>query len=194
MKAMLKRMPPRRRREGLTDYRKRLKLVKSGLPRLVVRKSNRYITVQVINSKPGGDQTLITVTSKKLAKYGWRAGTKNLPAAYLTGLLAGILSKKKGVKEAIVDIGLYRPVKGSRLFAAVKGFLDAGVKVPVGDGVFPEEERLKGSHIREFYNTLKLKEGVETRQFSKSPEEVYANLEEHFEMVKGKILAEADAG
>lgn len=190
MKAMLKRMPPRRRREGLTDYRVRLKLVKSGLPRLVIRKSNRYITVQVINSKAGGDDTLLTVTSKKLAEYGWRAGGKNLPAAYLTGLLAGILAKKKGVREAIVDIGLYRPVKGSRLFAAVRGFLDAGIEIPAGDEVFPDKERLKGTHIREFYQMLR-EEAAETRQFSKSSEEVYSKLEEHFEMVKERILSKA---
>ncbi|MEM0079330.1 MAG: 50S ribosomal protein L18 [Nitrososphaerota archaeon] len=186
---ILKRRPPRRRREGLTDYRVRLKLVKSGIPRLVVRKSNRYITVQVVNSKAGGDETLVTITSKILRKYGWRASTKNIPAAYLTGLLAGLVAKKRGVEKAIVDIGLYTPVSGSRVFAAVKGFIDAGIDVPVGEEKIPGEERIKGFHISSYYNMLREK-GLETIQFSKSPGDVYTSLDRHFEEVKEKIMIE----
>lgn len=187
--SMLKRMPPRRRRLGLTDYRARYKLVKSGLPRLVIRKTNRYIIVQVITSKAGGDETLLTVTSKKLGEYGWRASFKNLPAAYLTGLLAGLLAKKKGVEKAIADIGLYEPIKGSRIFAVVKGFKDAGVDVPASEEVFPEEDRLKGSHIREYFEMLRSGE-TPSIQFRKMPEEVYSNIEEHFEKVKERIFSE----
>ena len=33
----------RRRREGKTDYKKRLNLLKSELPRFIVRISNKYI-------------------------------------------------------------------------------------------------------------------------------------------------------
>jgi len=188
--SMLKRLPPRRRREGLTDYRMRLKLVKSGLPRLVIRKTNRYIIVQVIKCREGGDETLLTVTSKKLLEYGWRGGLKNIPASYLTGLLAGIQAKKKGIGKAIVDIGLHKPVKGSRVFAAVKGFIDAGVDVPAGEEIFPDEERIRGSHISDYYRRIR-EEGLETRQFSKVGE-VYEELEKHFEEVKERILREAE--
>ncbi len=183
---ILKRRLPRRRRQGLTDYRVRLKLVKSGLPRLVIRKSNRYITVQVIESRAGGDKTLLTVTSKHLLKYGWKASTKNLPAAYLTGFLAGLIAKKKGVEKAIVDLGLYTPVTWSRLFAAVKGFRDAGIDVPVSEEKLPNEERIKGTHIQEYFQMIKEK-NIETTQFSKSPEEVYNMLTKHFEEVKERI-------
>jgi len=191
--SMLKRMPPRRRRLGLTDYRARYKLVKSGLPRLVVRKTNRYIIVQVVKSREGGDETLLTVTSKKLADYGWRAGFKNLPAAYLTGLLAGSLAKEKEVGRVIVDIGFQRPVKGSRIFAAVKGFIDAGVEVPASEEIFPEEERLRGSHIREYFEALR-SEAQETAQFRKASEDVYSKLEKHFEEVKERILSKGGKG
>lgn len=187
--AGLKRIPPRRRREGLTDYRARLKYVKSGLPRLVIRKSNRYITVQVVESRQGGDGTLVTVTSKHLAKYGWRGGGKNLPAAYLTGLLAGLIAKKKNVRKAIVDIGLYTPVDGSRVFAAVKGFLDAGVEVPVSDEKLPGEDRISGAHIQEYYLKLR-EESPESRQFSRSPEDVYGRLTDHFQEVKERLIKE----
>ncbi|MCL7383483.1 MAG: 50S ribosomal protein L18 [Thaumarchaeota archaeon] len=183
---ILKRRPPRRRREGVTDYRVRLKLVKSNLPRLVIRKSNRYIIIQLVESRVGGDKTLITVTSKHLLDYGWRAGTKNLPAAYLTGFLAGLLAKKKGVEKAVVDIGLYTPVSGSRIFAAVKGFTDAGIDVKVGGEKLPREERIKGTHIQEYYQMIR-ERNIETIQFSKSPEDVYTRLAEHFEEVREKI-------
>lgn len=188
--SMLKRLPPRRRREGLTDYRMRLKLVKSRLPRLVIRKTNRYIIVQVVRCKEGGDETLLTVTSKKLLKYGWKGGLKNLPASYLTGLLAGIQAKKKGIEKAIVDIGLHKPVKGSRIFAAVKGFIDAGVDVPAGEEIFPDEDRIRGSHISEYYQRIK-EEGLETKQFSKVGD-IYEELEKHFDEIKEKILKEAE--
>jgi len=187
--SILKRIPPKRRRLGLTDYRKRLKLVKSDLPRLVIRRTNRYLITQVIKSKLGGDETLITVTSKKLADYGWRAGFKNTPAAYLTGFLAGLLAKKKGIGKAVVDIGLHRAVKGSKVFAAVKGFIDAGVEVAASEGVFPDEDRIKGVPIMEYYKSIK-ESDVETIQFSKSDEEVYMNLDSHFSQVKERILKE----
>lgn len=187
--SILKRIPPKRRRLGLTDYRKRLKLVKSGLPRLVIRRTNRYLITQVIKSKLGGDETLITVTSKKLADYGWRASFKNTPAAYLTGFLAGLLAKKKGIEKAVVDIGLHRAVKGSKVFAVVKGFIDAGVEVAASEEVFPDEDRIKGVPIMEYYKSIK-ESGVETTQFSKSDEEVYMNLDSHFSQVKERILKE----
>lgn len=186
---ILKRRPPRRRREGLTDYRIRLKLVKSGLPRLVVRKSNRYITVQVVESRASGDRTILTVSSRHLSRYGWRASTKNLPAAYLTGFLAGLIAKKKGIQKSIVDIGLYTPISGSRLFAAIKGFRDAGVEVPVSEEKLPSEDRVKGGHIHEYYQIIK-EQNIETRQFSKSPMEIYNRLSEHFEEVKQRIMEE----
>lgn len=184
---ILKRRSPRRRREGLTDYRIRLRLVKSGLPRLVIRKSNKYITVQVVESRSGGDKTILTVSSKHLSRYGWRANTKNLPAAYLTGFLAGIIAKKKGIQKAIIDIGLYTPVSGSRLFAAVKGFRDSGVEVPVREEKLPDKDKVNGIHIQEYYQMVK--EGnIETYQFSRSPGEIYNRLTEHFEEVKQKIV------
>lgn len=186
--SLLKRMPPRRRREGLTDYRQRLKLVKSGLPRLVVRKTNRYIIVQVIKPKLGGDETILTVTSKKLREYGWKASLKNTPAAYLTGLLAGLMVKDK-VEKAILDIGLQRPSKGARVFAAALGFRDAGVEIPLGEEKLPSEDRIKGKHITEYYQMLRRSENP-TIQFSKMDETIYTNLEAHFEEVKNRILEE----
>jgi len=189
---LLLRMPPRRRREGLTDYRKRLKLVKSGLPRLVIRRTNRYLIVQLILSKAGGDQTVITVTSKKLAEYGWRGGFKNLPAAYLTGLLAGKMALSKGYEKAIVDLGLQRPVYGSRLFAAVKGAADAGLEIPAAEEVFPDEDRVRGEHVKEYFNSLA--EQQDRVQFRRCDPGFYSRLPDVFEEVKNKILERYGGG
>ena len=186
--SLLKRMPPKRRRLGLTDYRKRLKLVKSGLPRLVVRKTNKHIIVQVIKPKFGGDETILTVASKKLREFGWKASLKNTPAAYLTGLLAGLLIRSR-VSKAVLDIGLHRPSRGSKVFAAALGFKDSGIEMPVGEEILPDEDRIKGAHISSYYKSLK-ESGAETIQFSKSDESVYTNLEAHFEEVKNRILRE----
>ena len=50
----------RRRRQGKTDYRRRLKLIKSEMPRASVRITNTKIMVQIIEFSMKGD--LITVS------------------------------------------------------------------------------------------------------------------------------------
>src|SRR5688500_152312 len=102
----------RRRREGKTDYRTRLALVKSGAPRLVVSKSHRTITVPFIESDEKGDVTRAAATSKDLVQHGWTASPAATPAAYLTGLLAAKRAKGKGVESAVLDLGRNEPTKG----------------------------------------------------------------------------------
>ena len=41
------------------------------------------------------------------------------------------------------------PHGSGRLFAAVKGLVDAGVDVHVSDEVLPDAERIGGTHIKE---------------------------------------------
>ncbi len=137
----------RRRRQEKTNYRKRLFMVKSKKPRIVVRKSNKSMIVQVINFEPKGDRTVCSAVSRELKKFGWDFGASNISSAYLTGFLCGTRAKKNNVKEAILDIGLQTPIHGSRVFASLKGFVDAGVTVPADAVVFPKEERLKGKHL-----------------------------------------------
>ena len=137
----------RRRREGNTNYKRRLGLLKSGKTRLVVRRTNRYITCQLVNYTPKGDVVLASETSQSLKKGGWKHGFNNLPAAYLTGYAIGLASKKAKVKEAILDYGLYDKVNGSRVYAVLKGAVDAGLNVPHDEKVFPKEDRLAGKHI-----------------------------------------------
>lgn len=141
------RVPFRRRREGRTDYRDRLALIKSGAPRLVVRKGLRTITVQFVEFHEKGDVVRAAATSRELAQHGWTHSGSATPAAYLTGLLAARRAKGKGVARAVLDIGHHEPTKGSRVFAALKGVLDGGVQVPHSDEVLPDEKRLQGAHL-----------------------------------------------
>jgi large subunit ribosomal protein L18 len=57
------------------------------------------------------------------------------------------MAVKKGIKEGILDIGRYRPTKGSKLFAALKGVIDAGIECPYDEKKVPSEERLTGTHL-----------------------------------------------
>jgi len=138
----------KRRMERRTNYRKRLALIKSGKVRLVIRKSLSNISVQLVNFNPNGDQTVASAVSSELKKFGWTK-TGNIPAAYLTGLLAGKKAKEKNVKEAVLDLGIQTSTKGSRIYAALKGVLDAGVNVPHSKDILPSEDRISGKHISE---------------------------------------------
>jgi len=151
----------RRRREGKTDYKARLGLIRSGKPRAIVRVSNRYVYVQIAESRPGGDTVTASASSRELAGLGWKAGTGNIPSAYLTGALAGRRGLAKGVKEAILDIGLRSSTKGSRLYAALKGLADAGLQVPHSEDILPSGERVEGGHIAGFAK-LSMAQSAET--------------------------------
>lgn len=137
----------KRRRLGKTNYKKRLQLLTSGTPRLVVRKSLNYISAQIVTFDPKGDKTIVSANSRELKKIGWKFSCDNLPAAYLTGLAIGKVAVKNKITEAILDSGLYTMTKGSRIYAVVKGAIDAGLKVAIDTEVLPSEERISGKHI-----------------------------------------------
>ena len=140
-------VPFRRRRQGRTDYRYRARLLRARVPRAVVRLSNKHTAVQFVEYDARGDRVVITAHSKDLKEFGWEASTSNIPAAYLTGYLAGQRALEKGIEEAVLDIGLKVPAKGATCFAALKGLVDAGITIPHGEEVLPTEERLMGNHI-----------------------------------------------
>ncbi|MFX0046978.1 MAG: 50S ribosomal protein L18 [Candidatus Hermodarchaeota archaeon] len=150
------RKPFRRRAEGKTNYHKRLKLLKSKKLRAVIRASNNHIIVQIIQSKIGGDKVIVSAHSKELSsKFGWNANTGNVPAAYLTGFLAGSRAKKQNVQDAILDLGIF--YHRNRVLAAFKGILQSGLEIPHNEDFFPEniEETIKGSHIEQYASLLK---------------------------------------
>lgn len=142
------RVPLRRRREGKTDYRLRLGLLRGGKPRAVVRFTNHRVLVALTDYDPGGDRVFAAADSEELQRVGFPArGLSSTPAAYLTGYLAGLRAKEAGRTQAILDAGLRRPSTGGRLLGALKGLLDAGVDIPNGGEGFPSADRLNGSHL-----------------------------------------------
>jgi len=154
-------VPFRRRRDGKTDYRKRLGLLKGNAPRAVFRKSLQNAIVQIVVYNPDGDRTVASAFSRELVRYGWGSATGNLPAAYLTGLLAGKRAKARGIESAVLDIGLNSPTKGSRVFACLKGLLDAGIEIPHDEEVLPSADRLEGKHLGE--NVMKAFKDVKAK-------------------------------
>ncbi|MFH1823409.1 MAG: 50S ribosomal protein L18 [archaeon] len=144
---MRKKVSYKRKREGRTDYRKRLIFLKSGVPRLVIRKSNKYLTVQLVESAEARDKIILGITSQILKKHGWNFSFKNIPAAYLTGFI--LAKKAKLSKTIIVDFGRHPSTKGSKIYAVIKGCIDGGLKVKVGEGILPEEKKLFGEKTKQ---------------------------------------------
>lgn len=180
-------MPHRRRREKKTDYRLRLSLLRSGKPRFIVRKSNNNILCQVIESNEKGDKTIVSVSSRDIKALGWKAHCGNIPSAYIVGYLC---AKKSSKKEAVFDIGTNVSTKGSAFYAALKGAVDGGLKIPHSKEILPDEKRARGGHIAAFALKLKKERPDEyKKRFSTylkagiSPED----LPKHFEEVLRKI-------
>lgn len=182
-------VPFRRKREGRTYYKKRLKLLMSNKCRFVVRKSLKSVYASIIEYTPKGDKVLVAVSSQSLIKLGWKGDPGNLPSAYLTGFIMGKRSLQKGVKEVVLDMGFNNSVKGSRLYAALAGALDSGLKIPVNPEILPSKERITGEHIAKYAHSLKPNKEKYESQFSGylkkgiAPEEFV----KHFNEVKGKI-------
>ena len=137
----------RRRKENKTNYAKRLSMVIGGKPRIVVRKTNKYVYAQGVFFDRNGDKTEVQANSKELEGMGWKKAKRNTPSAYLTGLLFGTRALKKNRAEWILDIGFNSPVHGGICFAVLKGALDAGLKIPFDEKAIPKQERIAGKHL-----------------------------------------------
>jgi len=175
------RVPMRRRREVRTDYHQRLRLLKSGKPRLVARVSNNHVRAQLVTTGMAGDDTLAAAHSGDLAAFGWDAPTGNLPSAYLTGLLAGYRAREADLAEAVLDIGLNSPTPGAKVFAVQEGAIDAGIDIPHNEGVFPAWERTRGEHIAAYAAD---QDGLYAGAFDAT------DLPEHFDAVRETIQEE----
>lgn len=162
--------------------------------RLVVRFSNRDIVCQVIYATIKGDIVMAAAYAHELPKFGITLGLTNYSAAYATGLLLSrrLLTKLKladayqGVDKAdgemfhiedadegprpfmaLLDVGLVRTTTGHRVFGAMKGAVDGGLRVPHSEKRFPgynsddssfEPEELKkrimGGHVADYMRYL----------------------------------------
>jgi large subunit ribosomal protein L18 len=155
----------RRRRESKTDYLKRLKLLKSGKPRVVFRRTNKYVIVQYIISDEAKDKVVLGFNSSELLKYGWpkeaASGLKNTTASYFLGYLMGKTIQKKKLEEPIIDFGMIQALHKSRVYGFLKGIIDSGIKISCKEEAFPEPERIKGEHLKNKVDFEKIKSNLD---------------------------------
>jgi len=139
----------KRRREGKTDYRARIRLInqdknKYNTPkyRFVVRFTNKDIVAQIISANISGDLVLASAYAHELPRYGLEVGLTNYAAAYCTGLLVARRVLKKlemdaeyeGNVEATGEDFSVEPGESRRPFRAL---LDVGlVRTTTGNRVF----------------------------------------------------------
>ena len=102
--------------------------------------------MKIIDYKPLGDIVLADAHSRELIKFGWHGHRGNTTSAYMVGLLCGTRALKKNIKKVILDIGTQPSVKGSVIYAALKGALDAGLEIPCKLEELPNEIRIKGNY------------------------------------------------
>jgi large subunit ribosomal protein L18 len=168
-----------RRRSSETNYKRRIALLKGGMPRIVIRKTNKRIIAQIISYSENGDKTVAYADSNELVKVGWPSRA-NTPTAYLTGML---LAKKAGEKvegSVVLDIGVHKPIKSSVIFAGAKGAADGGIQL-LGN-LEGSEERIKGAHIAAYSKTGNANTSYKKENIDAS------KITELFEETKKKIM------
>jgi len=142
----------RRRKENKTDYLKRLKLLKGEKPRIVFRKTNKFIISEYIVSKEAQDKVIIGFDSRKLNDYGWpknaQGSLKSITASYLIGYLIGKAIIKQNLEMPILDTGMNRAIHKNKIYAFIKGLIEAGIKINCKKEFFPEESRINGQHLK----------------------------------------------
>lgn len=179
----------RRKRKGLTDYRKRLKILSSNKHRLVVRKSLKNIQAFIVEYSKNGDIVKAKSHSNNLKKFGWEHNTGNVPSAYLVGFLLGKRAKDANLDEAVLDIGLQKSIKGSRIYTVLAGATDAGLKIPHNKEILPSKDRISGKHIAHYAESLGKNESALKKQFGKYIKNNVdpLNITKKFEEVKNNI-------
>ncbi len=173
-------VPFRRRREGKTNYHKRLGLLRSERPRMVVRKGGNNTILQLVGHSETGDITLVSATALELKKFGYKGSTGNTPAAYLAGVLFGVRALRAGFTDGVLDLGLNASSEGSRVYAALKGALESGFEIPHDEGPLPSPERLNGEHIAAYSR----ENAAKFSRYGTDP----TQLTEHVHTVKQSIL------
>ena len=150
----------RRLREEKTNYRKRGTMLTGKRDFITVNITNQNTQVQILTPGMTGDKVVASAHSRYLLEKGWKGSRKSVPAAYLTGYLAGKKALGKGAKDAIMYTGTRRYTQ--RMAAALKGIIDAGVEVPADEKTFPAEERINGEHLTVKNEISKIKSSIDS--------------------------------
>lgn len=150
----------RRLREEKTNYRKRGTMLIGKRDFITANISNQNTQVQILTPGMTGDKVISSAHSRYLIEKGWKGSRKSVPAAYLTGYLAGKKAISKGAKDAILYTGTKRYTQ--RMAAALKGIIDAGLKVPASEDTFPPEDRINGEHLTVKNDVSKMKSTIDS--------------------------------
>jgi len=150
----------RRLREEKTNYKKRGTMLMGKRDFITVNISNENTLVQILKPGMTGDKVLASAHSRYLLEKGWKGSRKSVPAAYLTGYLAGKKARGKGASDAILYTGTKRYTQ--RMAAALKGVIDAGVKVPADEETFPPNDRINGEHLTVKNDIPKIKSTIDS--------------------------------
>ena len=127
---------------------------------ITVNITNQNTQVQILTPGMTGDKVIASAHSRYLLEKGWKGSRKSVPAAYLTGYLAGKKALGQGAKDAIMYTGTRRYTQ--RMAAALKGIVDAGVKVPADEKTFPPNERINGEHLTVKNEISKIKSSIDS--------------------------------
>ncbi|MDH3853988.1 MAG: 50S ribosomal protein L18 [Nitrosopumilus sp.] len=149
----------RRLREEKTNYKKRGTMLTGKRDFITVNITNQNTQVQILTPGMTGDKVVASAHSRYLLEKGWKGSRKSVPAAYLTGYLAGKKALVQGAKDAIMYTGTRRYTQ--RMAAALKGIVDAGVKVPADEKTFPPNERINGEHLTVKNEISKIKSSID---------------------------------
>lgn len=152
----------RRLREKKTNYKKRSTMLTGRRDFVTVNITNENTQVQVLKPGMTGDTVIASAHSRYLLKQGWKGSRKNLPAAYLTGYMAGKRAISKGATDAILYTGTKRYTQ--RMAAALKGIIDAGMNVPASDDTFPPDERINGEHLAVKNEVGKIRSAIDNQE------------------------------
>jgi len=150
----------RRLREEKTNYKKRGTMLMGKRDFITVNISNENTLVQILKPGMTGDKVVASAHSRYLLEKGWKGSRKSVPAAYLTGYLAGKKALGKGASDAILYTGTRRYTQ--RMAAALKGVIDAGVQVPADKETFPSDDRINGEHLTVKNDILKIKSTIDS--------------------------------
>ncbi len=150
----------RRLREEKTNYKKRGTMLMGKRDFITVNISNENTQVQILTPGIEGDKVIASAHSRYLLEKGWKSSRKSVPAAYLTGYLAGKKAIGKGAKGAILYTGTRRFTQ--RMAAALKGIIDAGLEVPADPESFPADERINGEHLTVKNEVSKIKSAIDS--------------------------------
>jgi large subunit ribosomal protein L18 len=150
----------RRLREEKTNYKKRGTMLMGKRDFITVNITNENTQVQILKPGVTGDKVIASAHSRYLLEKGWKGSRKNVPAAYLTGYLAGKKALGQGAKDAILYAGTRKYTQ--RMAAALKGVIDAGLEVPADEETFPPEDRINGEHLTVKNEIPKIKSTIDT--------------------------------